>query len=209
MEYAVRNRVRIVGIQSGVLEEVIHRSMQLVGSGFRGQADLTYVSAVFRRVIDDFSFYFLHRVHVDVGDWAFNPVVVVVEAVDVVTHAVFRSANVQLFGASVWWRKPGPRQRGELSPVPLLNIGHDLRVVEEVAPFDGQIAHEFVLMTSDTLASSVLTSEAALCNRRLPPPPGPWSANVHAPGGAVFQAHRRGYSIGESLRRCSPCSGRP
>ena len=44
----VGNRVRIVGIHSGVLEEVVHRAMQLVGARFRRQADLTYVAAVFR-----------------------------------------------------------------------------------------------------------------------------------------------------------------
>ena len=73
--------------------------MQLVGARFRGQADLPYVAAVFRRVVHYLGLHFLHRVHVDVGDRAFNPVIVVVQTVNVITNAIFGTANVQLLGS--------------------------------------------------------------------------------------------------------------
>ena len=55
-------------------------------------------------------------------------------------------------------------------------------------------------MTSETLASSVLTSEAALVTSHNLSHLAHDSRDVHTPGGAVFKAYWRGHSIRETLR---------
>src|ERR1019366_10061338 len=85
--------VRVVCVESGVFEEVIHGAMQLLGTRLGGKTDLTYIAAVRGGVVGYFGLHLLNGIHVNVHDGTLNPVVVVVEAINVVANTIFGTTD--------------------------------------------------------------------------------------------------------------------
>src|ERR1035437_10603770 len=100
--------VRVVCVQSGVLEEVINGAMQLAGTRLGGKTDLTHIAAVRGGIVGHFGLHLLNSIHVDVHYGTLNPVVVVVEAIDVVANTIFSATNVELLAAGTCGRSKAP-----------------------------------------------------------------------------------------------------
>jgi hypothetical protein len=89
-----RIRIRVASIQPAVLAKPKGGTVKIVRTRLGRDIKLADIAPVFGRVVNNVGLDLLDRIHIDVRSWTRYPVVIDVEAVDVVANAVLSAAQV-------------------------------------------------------------------------------------------------------------------
>src|SRR4029077_21007790 len=128
----------------------------------------------------------------------FDPVVVVVQSVDIVANPIFGATNIQLLSTGVGRRSEAPSHARVISGS-AVEPGNDLRVVEEVSSFNRQVTHELVLNDFGDIGVVGLDDGCGGSNLDGLGDFSHAEGNVDSACGSVLQRDGGRESVGESL----------